>query len=262
VRTSLSAKTIGSSSSKTIKVITEYLDIPSKLVRTNERIKNHALVTYFSSNSSKKILGESLDLLIFLHGGDKGTPENMSDVVFQSQRFDSVHAQRILKRLYDQGKISDNLVLVAPRMRMGSGNFTNQSLENWGDFVAITIPQFMRLRYGCTGRVSITGICEGGMSAAKLAIWYPNTFTFLGSMSGFFTDSFIADEYFFNLKNLTKVYLGIGLQDYFLNNNQRFYQILKEKEINVILDATQGSHPDFALWKYQFEQQILQFFGK
>ncbi len=246
---------------RTAKVITKYVNVPSVLVRSKKRIYNHSQVCYFDTYLDKKAKGEPLGLLIFLHGGDKGRPENLADVNFHSRRHDSIHAQRILQRLYDKGIIDDDFVVVAPRMYMGSGNFTNRGNENWGDFVAISLIQYMRLEFGCTGKVGSTGICEGGMSSMKLVMWYPYTFSYVGSMSGFFFKSFIEDEYFFNFKNLDKIYIGIGKQDPFVHNNRKFRDIVLRTNQNLFYDETDGTHPDFKLWRYELKQQIIYFFG-
>ena len=261
--TSLNALTTSISTIRKAKVITKFVDIPSILVKENKKIFNHSVISYFDTVDKKKLSNEKLDLFIFLHGGDKGTPINMATPPEVSGRSDSIHAEKIIQRLYDDGIIDDTFVCVAPMMYLGSGNFTNRGSENWGDFVAISLVEYMKLNYNAKGKIAITGICEGGMSSMKLIIWYPYTISYVGSMSGFFFQSFIEDEFFFNFKHyVEKIYIGIGKSDPFLINNRRFKDIITQYNQNILYDETEGTHPDFNLWKYEFEKQIKYFFGK
>ncbi len=126
-------------------------------------------------------------------------------------------------------------------------------------------------------KVGLAGCSFGGYHAANLAFRHPDKIKYLFSMSGAFDiKEFIYgyyddncyfnnppdylpnlnDEWYLNNIKEMKIILGAGEKDLCLEENMRLSNILKEKNINHLLDIRPDAGHDWNWWREMFPQYL------
>jgi esterase/lipase superfamily enzyme len=121
--------------------------------------------------------------------------------------------------------------------------------------------------------VGLAGCSFGGYHSSNIAFRYPNLISSLITMGGTFDIKpfiygYYDDDCYFNcpldyMPNLTdpwyiekmkemKIILGTGENDFCLDENRKFSEILYTKDINHKLDITNGAGHDWPWWKEMF----------
>ncbi|MBN1232235.1 MAG: hypothetical protein JXA60_02635 [Candidatus Coatesbacteria bacterium] len=209
---------------------------------------------YLPEDYQRKVSeGKSFPTCYFFHGGDKGYLDNW---VTDRRGVASAHAELTEDFLSSLGSTID-LILVSPD-RAKVGYFHNEGRSKWGDVICNELIPYIDGNFASNKVRMVTGLCNGGHSAWRIAIQRPELFDYVGSSSGFFP-RMQTRENIEILRTFRGIFFDVGtgedmygsclkMERYLASNNIRFKHVfLKGYGHNF---RTWGGHPNRILPKF------------
>ena len=186
-----------------------------------------------------------------------------------------------------------NLALVFPTVENSFYLDSESSCGKFGKFTGVELIEYIRKTFGlcCTKEETfISGLSMGGFGALHVGLSYPDTFGKIIALSSALIvhgisgmkpgeDNGVANYYYYrncfgdleNLiesdknpetlitkliqqgKELPKIYLACGTEDFLLAENRRFHKFLAVNSVSVEYIESSGGH-DMTFWNEYFEK--------